>query len=300
MIGNISLLSLMHRRSALIAAFVCCLILAGCQPGPNEPQPFDGARAYQLAAEQLSFGARHPGSSGHRQVGDWILEQLQAAGWEAFEQQFEHRGVSLRNIVGRAGPEEGGVIILGAHYDTRPVADADPENPTQPVPGANDGASGVAVLLELARVLSAQDLCSQVWLVFFDAEDSGNLDGWEWAVGSAYFVEVMEIVPKAVVVVDMVGDVDLQLKYELNSDPALSQEIWAVAAQLGQAAFIPEPGHAMFDDHSAFLRAGIPAIDIIDFDYPYWHTTQDTLDRISGDSLEQVGQTLEAWIQSCP
>lgn len=289
-----------HRRAFVFLAFMCSMSLGGCQMRSVENGTFDGARAYQLAADQLGFGARHPGSSGHQQMGEWIMEQLQEAGWEAFEQPFIYQGQSVRNLVGIAGPAEGGVIILGAHYDTRPLADADPEHPTEPVPGANDGASGVAVLLELARVLPAEDLCCQVWLVFFDAEDSGNLDGWGWAVGSAHFVEVMEIVPQAVVVVDMVGDADLQLYYERNSDPSLTQGIWAQAARLGYTAFVPEPRHSMLDDHTAFMRAGIPAVDIIDFDYPYWHTTQDTLDHISGDSLEQVGRTLEAWIRSCP
>ena len=295
-----SLSAVMHRHGLFALILIFQLALGGCQTLDGEVQTFDGARAYQLAAEQLSFGPRYPGSSGHLQIGDWILEQLQLAGWEAYEQPFTYRGQSLRNLVAKAGPAESGIIILGAHFDTRPLADADPDHPTQPVSGANDGASGVAVLLELARVLAPEELCKQVWLVFFDAEDSGNLDGWEWAAGSRYFVEVMEIVPQAVVVVDMVGDADLQLYYERNSDAELSQEIWTLAEQLGNAAFIPEPRHAMTDDHTAFARQGIPAVDIIDFDYPFWHTTQDTIDRIAADSLGQVGRTLEAWIRSCP
>jgi Zn-dependent M28 family amino/carboxypeptidase len=274
--------------------------LTGCQDAVSDHLEFDGRRAYDLAAEQLDFGARHPGSSGHRQTGDWILQELEEAGWKAFEQPFTFDEQPLRNLIGRAGPADGSIIILGAHYDTRPVADADPDNPTEPVPGANDGASGVSVLLELARVLRIESMCNQVWLVFFDAEDSGNLDGWDWAMGSAYFVEVMQFIPQAVVVVDMIGDADLQIYYEHNSDAALSQDIWALAAQLGNTAFIPELRHAMMDDHTAFVLRGIPAVDIIDFDYPAWHTTRDTLDQISAESLEQVGRTLEVWVESCP
>jgi hypothetical protein len=274
--------------------------LAGCQDESGPDLVFDGARAYELSAEQVGFGPRYPGAAGHWQIGDWILQELSEQGWGTLEQPFSFDGQPLRNLVGINGPEDASVIILGAHYDTRPVADADPDNPAEPVPGANDGASGVSVLLELARVLRTEELCNQVWLVFFDAEDSGNLGGWDWAMGSSYFVEVMEIIPQAVVIVDMVGDSDLQLYYEHNSDDALSEVLWALAAQLGNTAFIPELKHAMTDDHTAFLRRGIPAVDIIDFDYPAWHTTHDTLDRISGESLEQVGRTLEAWVESCP
>lgn len=287
-------------RVAIIAVLCCAVFLAGCQDTLIEDFTFDGMRAYQLAADQLEFGPRHPGTSGHRQLGDWILENLGEAGWTTFEQPFTFDNQSLRNLGGRAGPADGNIIILGAHYDTRPVADADPLNPSESVPGANDGASGVAILLELARVLRTDRLCNQVWLVFFDAEDSGNLNGWDWAMGSAHFAEAMEFVPQAVVVVDMVGDADLQIYYEHNSDVALSQEIWALAAQLGFTAFVPELRHAMTDDHTAFLRRGIPAVDIIDFDYPAWHTTHDTLDQISAESLEQVGRTLEVWVESCP
>jgi hypothetical protein len=275
-------------------------LLAGCSRPPAEDLVFDGQRAYQFVAEQLSFGARHPGSPGHWQVGDWILQRLQAEGWETSIQPFSHQGLDLRNLIGRKAMGEGAIILLGAHYDTRPLADADPMNPSSPVPGANDGASGVAVLLELARVLAQKDLCAEVWLVFFDAEDSGDLNGWVWAMGSAHFVQEMGIAPQAVVIVDMVGDSDLQLYFELNSDPDLSSQIWRVADTLGYETFIPEYRHSLLDDHTAFLMAGFPAVDIIDFDYPYWHTTLDTLERVSSESLEQVGRTLQTWVQSCP
>jgi Zn-dependent M28 family amino/carboxypeptidase len=164
--------------------------------------------------------------------------------------------------------------------------------------GANDGASGVAVLLELARVLDQDHLRHQVWLAFFDAEDNGRLDGWEWAVGSAYMAAHLEVDPAAVIVVDMVGDADQQLYLEGNSEPVLQGYLWEIAADLGYGeVFVPEYRWTMYDDHVPFAERSIPAVDIIDFDYPYWHTTQDTLDKISAESLERVGRVVEAFLE---
>jgi Zn-dependent M28 family amino/carboxypeptidase len=135
-----------------------------------------------------------------------------------------------------------------------------------------------------------------VWLVFFDAEDNGNIAGWDWILGSKAFVEQLDGKPDAAVIVDMVGDKDLNIYMEQNSDLTLSAEIWSQAAQLGYSQqFIPSPKYRMLDDHTPFLNAGIPAVDIIDFDYPYWHTSADTPDKVSAESLQAVGDTLLAW-----
>jgi Zn-dependent M28 family amino/carboxypeptidase len=189
-------------------------------------------------------------------------------------------------------------IILGAHYDTRFYAnmDSDIEKQLQPVPGANDGASGVAVLLELARVLP-DDLNKNIWLVFFDAEDQGSIEGWDWILGSRSFVKTLQSKPDAVVIVDMIGDKDLNVYYERNSDVGVQEEIWEIAAGLGyEKHFIPEYKYSMLDDHTPFLEKGMVAIDIIDFDYPYWHTSQDTIDKISPESLEMIGTTIYHWL----
>jgi Zn-dependent M28 family amino/carboxypeptidase len=205
-------------------------------------------------------------------------------------------GHPVQNVIAYRGATRP-QIILGAHYDTRMFADNDPDPSKQlePVPGANDGASGVAVLLELARVLPADS--APVWLVFFDAEDNGRIEGWDWILGSQAFVEGLEFQPEAAVIVDMIGDADQNIYIERNSDPALVQEIWNIAAELGyEQSFIPRPKYSMLDDHTPFLQAGIPAVDIIDFDYPYWHTSEDTVDKVSAESLEVVGITLQEWI----
>ncbi len=166
------------------------------------------------------------------------------------------------------------------------------------MPGANDGASGVAVLLELARTLP-DDLPVQLWLVFFDAEDNGDIQGWDWIMGSSAFVASLEAKPDAAIIIDMIGDANLNLPIEQNSTPELVQQIWQTAKDLGyESVFLNQPGYSMLDDHTPFLQAGIPAVDIIDFDYPYWHTTQDTPDKVSAQSLEIIGNTLTQWLKT--
>jgi Zn-dependent M28 family amino/carboxypeptidase len=250
----------------------------------------------------MAFGPRVTGSSGHAQVIDWIQSQLRSSGWDVELQETERFGHTIKNIIGKRASNtvavRTGWIILGAHFDTRMIADhdPDPEKVQQPVPGANDGASGVAVLLEIARVLP-KDTSKDIWLVFFDAEDNGNIPGWDWILGSRAFAENLDSSPDVVVVIDMVGDRDLNLYYEANSNQVISRQIWSAAADLGYEQFIPSVKYRMLDDHIPFIQQGIPAVDIIDFDYPYWHTSQDTLDKVSAESLEAVGVTLIRWIQ---
>jgi len=266
----------------------------------TEPEPvtaqFDGQRAYADVYAQLAFGPRIPGSDGHANVQEWMRAELESAGWQVEIQQSEAMGHPIQNIVAKRG-DNSPQIILGAHYDSRMFADNDPDpaNHSLPVPAANDGASGVAVLLELARVLPEDT--APVWLVFFDAEDNGRIDTWDWILGSTEFVKSNPIQPQAVVIIDMIGDADLNIHKERNSNTDLTNEIWEVAHNLGyEDVFIPNYKFSMIDDHTPFLRAGIPAIDIIDFDYPYWHTLQDTPDKVSAESLQAVGETLQVWV----
>jgi len=266
----------------------------------TQPEPvfslFDGQQAYADVQTQVDFGTRVPGSDGHAKVQKWMREELESAGWQVEIQESEALGHPIQNILAKRG-DTGPEIILGAHYDSRMFADNDPDpaKHSEPVPGANDGASGVAVLLELARVLPDDSV--PVWLVFFDAEDNGRIDGWDWILGSREFVKLNPVQPRAVVVIDMIGDADLNIHKEWNSNPALTDEIWAVAASIeNDGVFLPNYKHSMTDDHTPFLQAGIPAVDIIDFDYPYWHTVQDTPDKVSAKSLQAVGETLQMWI----
>ena len=296
----------MTKKTTLILLIVVVGVLlvaaAGWYAYSLRPQPttvpatFDGQRAYADVQTQVAFGSRVPGTDGHAQVQKWIGDELVKAGWQVEVQKSEALGHPVQNIVAKRS-DQPPQIVIGAHYDTRMFADNDPD-PAQHknyVPGANDGASGVAVLLELARSLPKETV--PVWLVFFDTEDNGNIEGWDWILGSREFVKNNPIQPRAVIVVDMIGDADLNIYKERNSNPGLTDEIWAVAKGLGyENKFIPEYKYSMIDDHTPFLEAGLPAVDLIDFDYPYWHTVQDTPDKVSAESLRAVGVTLRFWV----
>ncbi len=282
------------------AALTAVLVFVGkSQAAKLETQTFNGQRAYQDVLTQVDFGPRIPGSDAHEQTAQYIQAQLTSAGWSVELQELIYQNHPIKNIIAKRGSGSP-LIIIGAHYDTRLIADRDPdpEKQNQPVPGANDGASGVAVLLEMSRILP-KDIHGQIWLTFFDAEDQGNLPGWDWILGSRAFVEQLGVSPAAVVIVDMIGDRSLSVYQEKNSDQALSDEIWNVAKKLGYDKYIiPEAKYAILDDHAPFLEKGIPAVDMIDFVYPYWHTSQDTADKVSPDSLKIIGDTLREWIIS--
>ena len=257
---------------------------------------FNGIRALRDVSYQTSLGPRTVGSDAHDQVVKWIQTKLREANWYVEIQSAEAKKKPIINIIARRldMPPQ---IILAAHYDSRLFADhdPDPDKQQQPVPGANDGASGVAVLLELARTLPKGTV--PIWLVFFDAEDNGGIPGWDWILGSRAFVGRYNVRPDAVVVIDMVGDRDLKIFIEKRSNPDLAAEIWAQAAELGYGdTFISTPKYNILDDHVPFLEAGIRAVDIIDMDYPYWHTTADTEDKVSERSLTIVGKILWTWV----
>ncbi len=285
------------RNFTFLVLLLPAILLAGALSACHAPEvQFDGQRAYQHVLRQCEFGPRYVGSEAGQQTAQYIAEELSRLGWTTEMQEFAYRGIVGRNVVGSKG--RGPLVVLGAHYDTRSVADRDPFDPSQPVLGANDAASGVAVLLELARTLDINSITAEVWLVFFDAEDQGGIGGWPFSVGAAFMAEHLLKRPQAVVVVDMVGDAEQEIFFERNSDRELSSAIWAIAEQLGyQQHFVPEYGHAIIDDHLPFIDRGIIAVDIIDIDYPYWHTTEDTPDKVSSESLERVGRVLETWME---
>lgn len=264
-------------------------------------ETFSGYRALQDVEYQTSLGPRTIGSLSHHQTISYIEAELKHNGWNTEIQRMTLMENPIQNVIGSRG-EGSPWIILGAHYDSRFIADRDPDPAKRalPVPGANDGASGVAVLLELSRVLP-ENLQKRITLVFFDAEDNGNIPGWDWILGSQAYAENLlsdsKDLPDYVIIVDMVGDADLNIYLEKNSNPELSSAIWNQAASLGYSDyFIPDAKHAILDDHIPFLRLGIPAIDIIDIDYPYYHTSEDTFDKVSAESLQVVGETLFAWL----
>jgi len=285
-------------KKIIIVHLFLLLLLTNCSE--NNDLLFDGESAYQYAKQQVEFGPRTPGSDAHQNTVDWIMSELNKNGWKTDLQTDQINDYQLKNIIAYRGEKDKDTpwIILAAHYDSRFFADRDPnpENQLLPVPGANDGASGVAVLLELARVLPI-DLEKNVWLVFFDAEDQGQIDNWDWILGSRSFVDNMQGTPDYVVLLDMIGDADLNIYFERNSNTELQQEIWMIASELGYSEFfIPEYKYSILDDHIPFVEKGITAIDIIDFNYPHWHTIEDTIDKISPESLEAIGRTIFHWL----
>ena len=258
---------------------------------------FNEKRAFYYLTEQVAIGYRIPGSQASREASLYISKILEANGWEVNFQDFIFEGVALRNIVAsksNSNPD----IILGTHYDTRQFSDQEPSQISQrnPVLGANDGASGTAVLLELSHHLDSDS--PNIWIVFFDGEDQGRIDSWPWSVGAEYFAANLGKYPGKVVIVDMVGDKDLSIFKEKNSSKDLIDEIWAAAKQAGyEDFFINEEKHSLIDDHLPFLNRGIPAALIIDFNYPYWHTNYDDIDKVSPDSLRIVGDVLMNWLK---
>jgi Zn-dependent M28 family amino/carboxypeptidase len=240
------------------------------------------------------------GSTAHDLVTKWISSNLLNLNWTVDTQETNSSGMAIKNIIAKKG-SGAPWIIIASHYDSRSYADndANTKNRELPVLGANDGASSVAVLLELARVLPDK-LNKQIWLVFFDAEDNGNALGTGWDLGSSYFVSELNSKPDSVVILDMIGDKDLNIYMERNSNPDLNKEIWDVASELGYSQFVSNYKYSLIDDHTPFIQARIRAVDVIDFDYPYWHTVNDTLDKISAESLKAVGATILKWLEQYP
>jgi glutaminyl-peptide cyclotransferase len=305
-----------NRKSRLARAAACLALGLACNArgggGASRPREFAGARAFGYLQQQMQFGPRVPGTPGHERTGDWILARLRATADSVAVQSFTHptrhgATLHLRNFFARFRPAATERVLLLAHWDTRPRADQSANLGQQrlPVPGANDGASGVALLLGLADVLKAKPPTVGVDLLFVDGEDYGDFtsDSNDVLIGSRYFAahQPPGYQPLFAVLFDMVADKDLQFYYEGNSQagaPEVVDRVWRVAADLGYGrVFIPGVKHTLIDDHVALQKAGIHAIDVVDFDYPYWHTTDDTIDKVSAASLQVVGDVAVALVR---
>jgi glutaminyl-peptide cyclotransferase len=274
---------------------------------PREAVPaFDKKAAFAFLEAQCAFGPRVPGSEAHLRCRDYLVKTLSGFAEKVELQPFQltygrpRRTVETFNIIAKFRPELIERILLCAHWDSRPWADedSDPKFHSTPVLGANDGASGVAVLLETARLFHAQPPAVGIDIVLFDGEDAGDSGNtWSWAQGSQYYAGHLpkKDYPRFVVLLDMIGDRDLTIAreaYSLEYAPEPMAKVWEIASALKIESFVPERGPAVMDDHIPFLRLGIPAIDLIDLDYPHWHTSQDTPDKCSPDSLDAVGRVL--------
>jgi len=297
-------------RRALAAAAVLPLLLAappGCGPAARR---FDEDDAWRHLVAQVDLGPRVPGSEAHARALQYFRDHLEGAADRVSVDSFpsvcplDSSDVVFHNVTAVFRPDSPRRILFGAHWDSRPVADQDPDpaRRTEPVPGANDGASGVAVLLEVASCLAEVPPGVGVDLVLFDGEDCGRESEPEsYALGSRHFVEANPAYrPSYAVILDMVGRRGVTFPKEANSAaaaPSLTAAIWRVAAEIGSTAFVDSVGRPVWDDHIAFLQAGIPAVDIIDFADPNWHTVNDLPDHCSPESLGQVGRVCLALIR---
>lgn len=266
---------------------------------PGQACAFDGDRAFSDVITQVEYGPRLPGSASHVKTQQMITSRLESYGWTVVILKQVVEGHLAYNILATRNPNGVADFLLGAHYDSRIFADNDTNVNLQKsaVPAANDGASGVALLLEFARCLPANS--TPVSLAFFDIEDNGRIPGWDWILGSNAMASGLKKQPKVVIVVDMIGDKNLDIFKERNSDPELTEQIWKTAKTLGyESFFIPEYKYQVLDDHMPFKDNGARVVDIIDLDYEFWHTTQDTPDKVSAKSMQMVGETLLEWIKN--
>jgi Peptidase family M28 len=288
----------MQKLISLILVSTIFFACAKTVPKFNEDNAFD-----QLQ-KQCDIGPRFPDSDEIELCRDLIINELSKHNAQIEEQHFTVNLLGDKingvNIIASFYPRMSRRILLGAHYDTRPWADkeTDPELQNLPIMGANDAASGVAVLLEIAAVINREEPPQYgIDLVFFDLEDMGQYGENEtWCLGSQYFAaNYQKEKPEKAIVIDMIGDADLQIDMEhlsYHNSPELVKEVWNIAKDLGFSEFHSRITKRIYDDHVPLIAAGFNAIDIIDFDYPVWHTLQDTPDKCSANSLYIVGQTL--------
>jgi len=278
---------------------------------------FNGEKALTYLQEQCDIGYRHPGSPGHQKAleyyRDFFSELADTLILQTFVQEIPDDNVAftLTNVIAGFNPDGQNPLLIGAHWDTRPIADHDPDHQKRstPILGANDGASGVAVLMHLSELLRNKQADRAIYLVLFDGEDSGHSGSLDyWCLGSEYFAKNLPIPkPTEAIIIDMIGDKELNIPIErqsYQSHPELVKTLWGLAKKRGYSEFQHKFGSYIHDDHIMLIEhAGIPSVDLIDFEYPnryqnFWHTTMDTPDKCSPRSLEVVGQVLYDYIFS--
>ena len=271
---------------------------------PSSDDGFDGGRAYHHVEHLVGIGPRPPGSEGIHAAQTYIVSQLKSFGCPVEEQDFHGSSpigdLAMKNIIAKVPGSSSGIVLFATHYDTLRMPN---------FVGADDGGSGTGTMLELARIFCARKNALSVWIVFFDGEEAQgqwidkNSVQWtannstfgsrEMAASMALSGDLKRV--KAMILADMIGPSNLKIKKETNSTPWLTQTIWAAASRLGYAnVFVNENYPVPGDDHIPFLRRSVPAYDIIDFDIQttYWHTPQDTLDKVDPHSLAIVGRVL--------
>lgn len=281
---------------------------------------FNADSAYNYVAKQLDFGPRVPGSDAHAQCAEWFIDFFNEKADTVYVQNFRARlyngkGIDGKNIIASFNPQARKRILLAAHWDSRPFADHDPDRTkwNTPIDGANDGASGVGVLMEVARILKDNPINTGIDIILFDLEDYGApqylnlMTNNDWALGSQYWSKNPHIFNYRAyfgILLDMVGAPNPRFPKEYYSQqlaPSLSNEIWRMARDLGyDQYFINEIGHPINDDHIYVnMNANIPMIDLIHLEdkedtsfYPYWHTLKDNIEQIDPKTLGMVGDVV--------
>ncbi len=290
------------------------------QYNQNIPE-FDEHLAYEYILKQISFGPRNPNSQGHKLAREFLFSELKKFADTVYFQNFNYPGydgeiLNCSNIIASLNLNEKNRILLCAHWDTRPRSDEDknPENQNKPVLGANDGASGVAILLSLAKVLKDNKPDFGIDIVLFDAEDYGKKnDLMNYSLGSKYFIQNKPnyIRPQFGILLDLVGDKEAVFKKEPNSlrfAPDVVDMVWKLASQLNLRTFSNEFSNPIYDDHVPLGEMGIKIINIIDADLigadspnprrNYWHTQNDTIENIGKETLKEIGKLLNHLIYS--
>ncbi|MCC6319702.1 MAG: M28 family peptidase [Gemmatimonadaceae bacterium] len=288
--------------------------LVACERPSAAPRPFDGAQALEYVRQQLAFGPRVPGTEAAQKAGDWIVQMMRERADTVIEQRWTHVTASgdtvpMRNILARYRPELTDRVLYVAHWDSRPRSEnaSDTSQRHLPVPGANDGASGVALLIALGDLLVKAPPSIGVDFLFTDGEDYGTFGppDTDVLVGAAYFAEHLPSPgyrPLFGVLWDMIGDRDLSIGKEGHSVEKAGdvvERVWRVAGELGYGQyFTPDNIGAITDDHVPLLAKGLPVIDVIDLAFPWHHTPDDTIDKVSSVSLKIVGDV--AWALLSP
>jgi glutaminyl-peptide cyclotransferase len=327
-----------RRTVKLVAKYVCLpLLAAGILGGATigllprartveagdamllKPPPIDGKRAFKYLEQICAIGPRTAGSAANKRQREMVAEHFKKMGAEVKEQRFlakdpmTGKELTMANLVGSWFPDRNQRVVIGAHYDTRPHPDqeVDPARLKLPFVGANDGASGVALLMEMAHHLKDLDTPWGVDLVLFDGEElvyGNNPRVGEYFLGSEEFGRRYKALVErkrtkmryaAGFVLDMVGGKELtidQEPYSANQAPNLMREVWGVARELDAKSFHVREGREVMDDHLALNQAGIPTIDLIDFNYAFWHKADDLPENCSAESLAEVGRVVTGWL----
>ena len=291
---------------------LAAVLASGCRGGATEAQQFDGERALRRVEFQVAAGPRVPNTPGHDSIARWLERELRASADSVEVQAFTHvtQGgdtLRLRNVIAHFRPSDPTRVLYVTHRDTRPRSDNDPDpaKRSQPMPGANDGGSGTAVLLGVADELKRRPPSVGVDLLFVDGEDYGDFDGPDVLLGSTWFAQHLPpgYRPLYGVLFDMVGGGNLTVEqegYSTDGAPEVIERVWTAAEELGLGrTFRNRRGGYVTDDHVPLLRAGLRVIDVIDVisNYPPWHTTTDTPDKVSARTMANIGRLALALVR---